>query len=73
MYPSRCTPPQTTRENRTSTRPEVPDATTILKIARALGPAVIEQRHRQVAEVPNPAAGCATAQLPRSFLHRKVV
>ena len=30
---------------------EVPDAKTILKIARALGPAVIEQLHRQVVEV----------------------
>ena len=30
---------------------EVPDAKTILKIARALGPAVIEQLHRQVIEV----------------------
>ena len=30
---------------------EVPDAKTILKIARALGPAVIEQLHRQVLEV----------------------
>ena len=30
---------------------EVPDAKTILKIARALGPEVIEQLHRQVVEV----------------------
>ena len=30
---------------------EVPDAKTILKIARALGPEVIEQLHRQVIEV----------------------
>ena len=30
---------------------DVPDAKTILKIARALGPAVIEQLHRQVVEV----------------------
>jgi transposase, IS5 family len=30
---------------------EVPDAKTILKIARALGPAVIEQLHRQVVDV----------------------
>ena len=30
---------------------EVPDAKTILKIARALGPEVIEQLHRQVLEV----------------------
>jgi IS5 family transposase len=30
---------------------EVPDAKTILKIARALGPDVIEQLHRQVVEV----------------------
>jgi IS5 family transposase len=30
---------------------DVPDAKTILKIARALGPEVIEQRHRQVVEV----------------------
>jgi IS5 family transposase len=30
---------------------EVPDAKTILKIARTLGPAVIEQLHRQVVEV----------------------
>ena len=30
---------------------EVPDAKTIMKIARALGPAVIEQLHRQVIEV----------------------
>ena len=30
---------------------DVPDAKTILKIARALGPAVIEQLHRQVIEV----------------------
>jgi transposase, IS5 family len=30
---------------------EVPDAKTILKIARALGPAIIEQLHRQVVEV----------------------
>src|SRR6185503_18326374 len=30
---------------------EVPDAKTILKIARALGPAVIEQLHRQVIEI----------------------
>jgi Asp-tRNA(Asn)/Glu-tRNA(Gln) amidotransferase A subunit family amidase len=30
---------------------EVPDAKTILKIARALGPEVIEQWHRQVIEV----------------------
>lgn len=30
---------------------EVPDAKTILKIARTLGPAVIEQLHRQVIEV----------------------
>jgi IS5 family transposase len=30
---------------------EVPDAKTILKIARALGPGVIEQLHRQVVEV----------------------
>jgi IS5 family transposase len=30
---------------------EVPDAKTILKIARALGPDVIEQWHRQVIEV----------------------
>jgi IS5 family transposase len=30
---------------------EVPDAKTILKIARALGPAIIEQLHRQVLEV----------------------
>src|SRR6185295_10277488 len=29
----------------------VPDAKTILKIARALGPEVIEQLHRQVVEV----------------------
>src|SRR5439155_24865604 len=29
---------------------EVPDANTILKIARALGPEVIEQLHRQVVE-----------------------
>ena len=30
---------------------DVPDAKTILKIARALGPEVIEQLHRQVVEV----------------------
>ena len=30
---------------------EVPDAKTILKIARALGPEVVEQLHRQVVEV----------------------
>jgi transposase, IS5 family len=30
---------------------EVPDAKTILKVARALGPEVIEQLHRQVVEV----------------------
>src|SRR5205823_6131318 len=30
---------------------DVPDAKTILKIARALGPQVIEQLHRQVVEV----------------------
>ena len=30
---------------------DVPDAKTILKIARALGPAIIEQLHRQVIEV----------------------
>jgi IS5 family transposase len=30
---------------------DVPDAKTILKIARALGPAIIEQLHRQVVEV----------------------
>jgi IS5 family transposase len=30
---------------------EVPDAKTILKIARALGPDVIDQLHRQVIEV----------------------
>jgi IS5 family transposase len=30
---------------------DVPDAKTIVKIARALGPAVIEQLHRQVVEV----------------------
>src|SRR5262249_2281696 len=30
---------------------DVPDAKTILKIARAMGPAVIEQLHRQVVEV----------------------
>jgi len=30
---------------------EVPDAKTILKIARALGPAVLEQLHRQILEV----------------------
>jgi transposase, IS5 family len=30
---------------------DVPDAKTILKIARALGPEVIEQRHRQVVDV----------------------
>ena len=30
---------------------DVPDAKTILKIARALGPEVIEQLHRQVIEV----------------------
>src|SRR5438093_2758503 len=30
---------------------EVPDAKTILKIARALGPEVVEQLHRQVIEV----------------------
>src|ERR1700692_4142875 len=35
---------------------EVPDAKTILKIARALGPAVIEQVHRQVIEVAKRAA-----------------
>src|ERR1700704_4340882 len=36
---------------------DVPDAKTILKIARALGPDVIEQLHRQVGEVAKRAGG----------------
>jgi hypothetical protein len=36
---------------------EVPDAKTILKIARALGPEIIEQLHRQVLEVAKRAGG----------------
>ena len=36
---------------------DVPDAKTILKIARALGPEVIEQLHRQVVEVAKRAGG----------------
>jgi DDE family transposase len=36
---------------------EVPDAKTILKIARTLGPEVIEQLHRQVVEVAKRAGG----------------
>ncbi len=42
---------------------EVPDAKTILKIARALGPEVIEQLHRQVIEV----AKCAGVTHGRRF------
>ena len=48
---------------------EVPDAKTILKIARALGPEVIEQLHRQVvdvASVPGSRTGAAFASTPRS-------
>src|SRR4029453_14529476 len=36
---------------------EVPDAKTILKIARALGPEIIEQLHRQVLDVAKRAGG----------------
>src|SRR5262244_3810868 len=38
---------------------DVPDAKTILKIARALGPDVIEQLHRQVVDVAKRAGGHA--------------
>jgi IS5 family transposase len=38
---------------------DVPDAKTILKIARALGPEVIKQLHRQVVEVAKRAGGHA--------------
>ena len=40
---------------------DVPDAKTILKIARALGPDVIEQLHRQVVEVAKRAGVTHTA------------
>jgi Transposase domain (DUF772) len=40
---------------------EVPDAKTILKIARALGPEVIEQLHRQVIEVAKRAGVTRTS------------
>src|SRR4030081_1200861 len=45
---------------------DVPDAKTILKIARALGPDVIEQLHRQVVEV----AKRAGVTHGRRFSHR---
>ena len=48
---------------------DVPDAKTILKIARALGPDVIEQLHRQVIEVasvPGSRTDAAFASTPRS-------
>src|SRR6202166_1109791 len=49
---------------------EVPDAKTILKIARALGPEVIEQLHRQVIEVAK-RAGVTHAR--RFRVHTTVV
>jgi hypothetical protein len=48
---------------------DVPDAKTILKIAGALGPAVIEQLHRQVVEVAKRAGSRTVADFastPRS-------
>jgi transposase, IS5 family len=48
---------------------DVPDAKTILKIARALGPEVIQSLHRQVVEspsVPGSRIAVAFASTPRS-------
>jgi hypothetical protein len=50
---------------------EVPDAKTILKIARALGPEVIEQLHRQVIDVAKRSRGHAWPPLSHRYDGRR--